>query len=55
MDHFTSYCLTEPGSGSDAASLRTKAVDDGNGNYILNGIRHRAKINRQAENLSKDV
>jgi alkylation response protein AidB-like acyl-CoA dehydrogenase len=37
MDAFTSYCLTEPGSGSDAASLRTKAVDDGNGNYILNG------------------
>ncbi len=36
MDHFASYCLTEPGSGSDAASLRTKAVRDGE-NYVLNG------------------
>ncbi|MEQ1610449.1 MAG: acyl-CoA dehydrogenase family protein [Hyphomonadaceae bacterium] len=32
----SSYCLTEPGSGSDAASLKTKAVKDG-GDYILNG------------------
>jgi alkylation response protein AidB-like acyl-CoA dehydrogenase len=31
-----SYCLTEPGSGSDAASLSTKAVRDGD-EYILNG------------------
>ena len=31
-----SYCLTEPGSGSDAASLKTTAVKEGN-NYILNG------------------
>jgi len=31
-----SYCLTEPGSGSDAASLSTKAVRDGD-DYILNG------------------
>ena len=31
-----SYCLTEPGSGSDAASLRTTAKEDGN-NFILNG------------------
>ncbi|MFC3031286.1 acyl-CoA dehydrogenase family protein [Pseudoalteromonas fenneropenaei] len=31
-----SYCLTEPGSGSDAASLKTKAVKDGN-EYVLNG------------------
>lgn len=28
-DLFGSYCLTEPGSGSDAASLKTKAVDKG--------------------------
>ena len=31
-----SYCLTEPGSGSDAAALATKAVDDGD-SYVLNG------------------
>lgn len=36
MEHFASYCLTEPGSGSDAASLSTKAVRDGD-HYILNG------------------
>jgi alkylation response protein AidB-like acyl-CoA dehydrogenase len=31
-----SYCLTEPGSGSDAAALRTSAKKDGN-EYVLNG------------------
>jgi alkylation response protein AidB-like acyl-CoA dehydrogenase len=31
-----SYCLTEPGSGSDAASLKTKADKDGD-SYVLNG------------------
>uniref|UniRef100_A0A8C5MXS0 Isobutyryl-CoA dehydrogenase, mitochondrial n=1 Tax=Leptobrachium leishanense TaxID=445787 RepID=A0A8C5MXS0_9ANUR len=36
MDRFASYCLTEPGSGSDAASLTTSAKRDGD-NYILNG------------------
>ena len=36
MEHFSSYCLTEPGSGSDAASLNTRAVRDGD-HYILNG------------------
>jgi alkylation response protein AidB-like acyl-CoA dehydrogenase len=36
MDKIASYCLTEPGSGSDAASLRTKAVRDGD-SYVLNG------------------
>lgn len=30
------YCLTEPGSGSDAASLRTKAVRDGD-DYLITG------------------
>ena len=36
MEHFGSYCLTEPDSGSDAASLKTKAVRDG-GHYVLDG------------------
>ena len=38
MDYFASYCLTEPGAGSDAASLRTKATRDGD-HYILNGAK----------------
>jgi alkylation response protein AidB-like acyl-CoA dehydrogenase len=33
-----SYCLTEPGSGSDAAALRTRAVLDGE-HYVLNGTK----------------
>jgi alkylation response protein AidB-like acyl-CoA dehydrogenase len=36
MELLASYCLTEPGSGSDAASLRTKAAKDGD-DYVLNG------------------
>ena len=31
-----SYCLTEPGSGSDAAALKTKAVKDGD-HYVVTG------------------
>ncbi|CAH1655897.1 Acyl-CoA dehydrogenase [Hyphomicrobiales bacterium] len=36
MEHLASYCLTEPGAGSDAAALKTKAVLDGD-HYILDG------------------
>lgn len=31
------FCLTESGSGSDAASIQTRAVKDANGDWILNG------------------
>jgi alkylation response protein AidB-like acyl-CoA dehydrogenase len=36
MEHIGSYCLTEPGSGSDAAALKTRAVKDGD-HYIVTG------------------
>jgi len=36
MKKIASYCLTEPGAGSDAASLKTKATRDGD-HYVLNG------------------
>lgn len=36
MEHLASYSLTEPGAGSDAAALKTKAVRDGD-DYILDG------------------
>jgi isobutyryl-CoA dehydrogenase len=38
MQKFASYCLTEPGSGSDAASLKTRAVLSSDGtHYLLTG------------------
>ena len=38
MEAVASYCLTEPGSGSDAAALRTRAVREGD-EYVLNGTK----------------
>lgn len=36
MATIASYCLTEPGSGSDAAALKTRAIRDGD-HYVLDG------------------
>jgi alkylation response protein AidB-like acyl-CoA dehydrogenase len=38
MEAIASYCLTEPGAGSDAAALRTKAVRDGD-DYVIDGVK----------------
>ena len=38
METIGSYCLTEPGSGSDAAALKTSARRDGD-HYVLNGTK----------------
>ncbi|PTE09183.1 isobutyryl-CoA dehydrogenase [Mesorhizobium helmanticense] len=38
MEWLASYCLTEPGSGSDAAALKTRAVKNGS-DYVLNGAK----------------
>ena len=38
MEYITSYCLTEPGSGSDAAALSTSAIKEGD-YYVLNGTK----------------
>ena len=38
MELIASYCLTEPGAGSDASALRTKAVRDGE-HWVLDGVK----------------
>jgi alkylation response protein AidB-like acyl-CoA dehydrogenase len=47
MERMGSYCLTEPGSGSDAASLKTRAVLDGD-HYVVSG--NKAFISGGGEN-----
>ena len=42
MEAIASYCLTEPGAGSDAGALRTKAVrcsDSAGDHYVLDGVK----------------
>ncbi len=38
MEHFASYCLTEPGAGSDAASLKSRARREGD-HYVIDGAK----------------
>jgi alkylation response protein AidB-like acyl-CoA dehydrogenase len=38
MDAIASYCLTEPGAGSDASALSTRAVKRGD-DYVLDGVK----------------
>ena len=38
MEHCASYCLTEPGAGSDAASLTSRAMREGD-HYVINGTK----------------
>jgi alkylation response protein AidB-like acyl-CoA dehydrogenase len=38
MEHFASYCLTEPGAGSDAAALKTRALRQGD-HYVVDGAK----------------
>lgn len=38
MNLFSSYCLTEPGTGSDASQMKTQARKDGS-DYVINGTK----------------
>jgi alkylation response protein AidB-like acyl-CoA dehydrogenase len=38
MQGFGSYCLTEPGAGSDAAAITTSAIRDGD-EFVLTGVK----------------
>ncbi|MGW1327811.1 acyl-CoA dehydrogenase family protein [Streptomyces antibioticus] len=38
MEDLAAYCLTEPGAGSDAAALTTRAVREGDG-WVLSGVK----------------
>lgn len=39
-ERICSIAITEPGAGSDAASITTKATEDGKGGWVLNGAKH---------------
>jgi alkylation response protein AidB-like acyl-CoA dehydrogenase len=49
MDSIASCCLTELGSGSDAAALRTRAVLDGDA-YVVNGEEGFVRVVTRADN-----
>jgi hypothetical protein len=53
MELLASYCLTEPSSGSDAASLQTTArQEEGSTDYILNGEKVKSLIIKVTEGNS---
>ncbi|XP_024612638.1 isobutyryl-CoA dehydrogenase, mitochondrial isoform X5 [Neophocaena asiaeorientalis asiaeorientalis] len=54
MEKFASYCLTEPGSGSDAASLLTSAKRQGD-HYVLSGSKVQACRPRSSPGRSEAV
>ncbi|PLW04938.1 hypothetical protein PCANC_17601 [Puccinia coronata f. sp. avenae] len=43
------FCLSEPGSGSDAFALATRATKDSNGDYIINGSKMWITNSKEAE------
>jgi alkylation response protein AidB-like acyl-CoA dehydrogenase len=51
MDLLASYCLSEPGAGSDAAALATRAVRDGD-NYALKGRSNSFRARARATSIS---
>lgn len=39
MEYLSSYCLTEPNSGSDAKNMKTTAKKNDAGNWVINGTK----------------
>jgi acyl-CoA dehydrogenase len=50
-EYVSSFCLTEPGAGSDAASLKTTAILDGT-DYVVNGTKRYITNARRADVLT---